>query len=207
MRRIITGWLGTGLLALTASTALAQGPGIRANGDAGVKVDAGGVHVNADLKANEDRRDRIDDRRDDRKDRQDDRRDLRDDRRDARDDLRDNRDDRRDDRRISKDGADRWRYKYYNGQWWYWVPSNRWMIYTDGHWVDYDRKTYRRPLAYDRGYDRYDGRRYSSGYRGEEFRDRDYRDRDYRDRDNRNDDRGSGIYISPNGRVGVGIDF
>jgi hypothetical protein len=30
-----------------------------------------------------------------------------------------------------------WRYKYQNGGWWYWLPSNRWMHYQNGTWQDY----------------------------------------------------------------------
>jgi hypothetical protein len=32
-----------------------------------------------------------------------------------------------------------WRYRWYNGHWWYWTTQNRWMWYGDDHhWVAYD---------------------------------------------------------------------
>jgi hypothetical protein len=33
--------------------------------------------------------------------------------------------------------VDRGRYRWDGGRWWYWLPSNRWMYYNDGNWVDY----------------------------------------------------------------------
>lgn len=30
--------------------------------------------------------------------------------------------------------ADAWRYKYHNGRWWYWLPSNRWAVYENDRW-------------------------------------------------------------------------
>ena len=30
---------------------------------------------------------------------------------------------------------DSWRYKFYNGNWWYWTPDNRWLCYVNGQWV------------------------------------------------------------------------
>jgi hypothetical protein len=34
---------------------------------------------------------------------------------------------------------DDWRYRWYEGRWWYWMPDNHWMWYTDdGHWVNFD---------------------------------------------------------------------
>jgi hypothetical protein len=29
-----------------------------------------------------------------------------------------------------------WRYRQYEGRWWYWLPSNRWVMWQDGRWVD-----------------------------------------------------------------------
>jgi hypothetical protein len=29
-----------------------------------------------------------------------------------------------------------WRYRNYNGAWWYWLPSNRWVYWSNGAWVD-----------------------------------------------------------------------
>jgi hypothetical protein len=38
--------------------------------------------------------------------------------------------------------ANRWRYRWANGHWWYWTPQNRWMWYNDeGKWVDFDRNS------------------------------------------------------------------
>ena len=32
-----------------------------------------------------------------------------------------------------------WRYRWYNGRWWYWTPQNCWMWYSnDGRWVAFD---------------------------------------------------------------------
>jgi hypothetical protein len=34
--------------------------------------------------------------------------------------------------------ANGWRYRWYEGRWWYWTPQNRWMWYSDdGRWVDF----------------------------------------------------------------------
>lgn len=30
--------------------------------------------------------------------------------------------------------ANAWRYKYHNGRWWYWLPSNRWAVYDGDRW-------------------------------------------------------------------------
>ena len=43
---------------------------------------------------------------------------------------------------ASPTGADAWRYKRHDGLWWYWLPSNSWVYWTDGKWVAYDQKTY-----------------------------------------------------------------
>jgi hypothetical protein len=35
--------------------------------------------------------------------------------------------------------ANNWRYRQFDGRWWYWTPQNRWMWYSDdGRWVDFD---------------------------------------------------------------------
>jgi hypothetical protein len=31
--------------------------------------------------------------------------------------------------------SDSWRYKFYNGYWWYWTPDNRWLCYMNGQWI------------------------------------------------------------------------
>jgi hypothetical protein len=28
-----------------------------------------------------------------------------------------------------------WRFKFYKGHWWYWLPSNRWAVYNSQHWL------------------------------------------------------------------------
>ncbi len=32
---------------------------------------------------------------------------------------------------------DQWRYAYFNGDWWYWLPENRWVYWRDGRWNDF----------------------------------------------------------------------
>jgi hypothetical protein len=27
-----------------------------------------------------------------------------------------------------------WRYKYHNGEWWYWLPSKSWAVHRNGRW-------------------------------------------------------------------------
>jgi hypothetical protein len=31
--------------------------------------------------------------------------------------------------------ANQWRYQQHDGRWWYWLPSNRWVVWSDGRWV------------------------------------------------------------------------
>jgi hypothetical protein len=31
-----------------------------------------------------------------------------------------------------------WRYRKHNGQWWYWLPSNHWVVWVGDKWVPYD---------------------------------------------------------------------
>lgn len=30
-----------------------------------------------------------------------------------------------------------WRYRQHNGTWWYWLPSNRWVYWSNGAWTNY----------------------------------------------------------------------
>lgn len=30
-----------------------------------------------------------------------------------------------------------WRYRYHQGRWWYWRPSNSWAVYDQDRWVSY----------------------------------------------------------------------
>jgi hypothetical protein len=43
----------------------------------------------------------------------------------------------RGDSAVSKaNDANRWRYKHHQGRWWYWLPSERWVVWKDGRWID-----------------------------------------------------------------------
>jgi hypothetical protein len=35
-------------------------------------------------------------------------------------------------------GGDAWRYKQHRGFWWYWLPSEKWVIWSGGKWIPYD---------------------------------------------------------------------
>ena len=35
-------------------------------------------------------------------------------------------------------GGDTWRYRQHRGLWWYWLPSEKWVIWSGGKWVPYD---------------------------------------------------------------------
>jgi hypothetical protein len=90
-----------------------------------------------------------------------------------------------------------WRYRWYNGRWWYWMPQNRWMWYADNrHWVAFDAnnpppavRTHGYPHSYG-GYHYYypgpgyyyPGPGYSAGYYP-----------------------GVGVGVGPYGSVGVGV--
>jgi hypothetical protein len=56
-----------------------------------------------------------------------------------------------------------WRYRFYNGVWWYWLPENRWVYWSNGAWLDYNPVTVNYQYEYDQN-----GRpiRYRTGYRG-----------------------------------------
>jgi hypothetical protein len=30
-----------------------------------------------------------------------------------------------------------WRYAYFNGDWWYWLPENRWVYWRNGQWNEF----------------------------------------------------------------------
>ena len=42
---------------------------------------------------------------------------------------------------TAKDGGDgaspndTWRFKFYQGRWWYWLPTNYWAVYENGRWL------------------------------------------------------------------------
>ena len=44
-------------------------------------------------------------------------------------------------------GQDQWRYTFHNGEWWYWLPADRWVYWRDNRWNDYDPKTFTYPNA------------------------------------------------------------
>jgi plastocyanin len=58
-------------------------------------------------------------------------------------------------RRQARRDADAWRMRYYNNEWWYYSPQNRWMYYRDNRWTPFDVGSFQalRP-------------RYTTGYRG-----------------------------------------
>lgn len=31
-----------------------------------------------------------------------------------------------------------WRYRRHQGRWWYWLPSEKWVVWSGDRWVDYD---------------------------------------------------------------------
>lgn len=35
-----------------------------------------------------------------------------------------------------------WRYRRHNGQWWYWLPSEKWVVWTGDRWTAYKAQTY-----------------------------------------------------------------
>jgi hypothetical protein len=87
---------------------------------------------------------------------------------------------------------DSWRYRWYNGRWWYWTARNRWMWYgDDGHWIVFDannpppiiRAPGNPPGYYSPAPGYYDpGPAYSTGYYP-----------------------GVGVGVGPYGNVGVGV--
>jgi hypothetical protein len=65
-------------------------------------------------------------------------------------------------------GGESWRYRQHNGRWWYWLPSNRWVIWDGGQWIDYvpTTVTYVPSRSYAPAYNYGYSRPYYSGYRG-----------------------------------------
>jgi hypothetical protein len=84
--------------------------------------------------------------------------------------------------------ADQWRYRWHNGNWWYWTPEDRWVYRTGNEWTNYEPAVtfapqpgdaaqlpqgdysprpwgyYSRPYGYATGYGSYYN--YGPGYRG-----------------------------------------
>lgn len=41
----------------------------------------------------------------------------------------------------ARDPVTNWRYRYYNGQWWYYHPTSRWLYWTGKAWTGYGGST------------------------------------------------------------------
>ncbi|MCC7086975.1 MAG: hypothetical protein IT427_18400 [Pirellulales bacterium] len=67
------------------------------------------------------------------------RRELRDRQQGARQAHRDQRQDR---------ANDRWRFRFHNGEWWYWMPGNFWVYYRGNHWNRYDAAKFQSPTSF-----------------------------------------------------------
>lgn len=37
----------------------------------------------------------------------------------------------------AKDNSNQSRYRRHNGRWWYWLPSNRWVVWQNNAWTPY----------------------------------------------------------------------
>jgi hypothetical protein len=37
---------------------------------------------------------------------------------------------------LASTGGENWRYRRHDGRWWYWLPENRWVVWSDDRWVD-----------------------------------------------------------------------
>jgi hypothetical protein len=61
-----------------------------------------------------------------------------------------------------------WRYVWHNGEWWYWTAQNRWMIFRNGNWVDFNAVALQPMPAYSSGYT-YAPPDYSYGDWGERY--------------------------------------
>ncbi len=42
----------------------------------------------------------------------------------------------------TKKDDQQWRFTFHNGEWWYWLPANRWVYWRDNRWNDYDPQTF-----------------------------------------------------------------
>jgi len=40
---------------------------------------------------------------------------------------------------TSQPAGDAWRYKYHEGRWWYWMPSNSWAWYDGRQWIAFEK--------------------------------------------------------------------
>ncbi len=39
-------------------------------------------------------------------------------------------------------GQDQWRYTFHDGEWWYWLPANRWVYWRSNQWNDYNPRSF-----------------------------------------------------------------
>jgi len=39
---------------------------------------------------------------------------------------------------ASSSTGEAWRFRWHNGQWWYWQPSNRWVYWSNDRWNSYE---------------------------------------------------------------------
>lgn len=89
---------------------------------------------------------------------------------------------------AANSSGDQWRYRWHNGNWWYWTPENRWLYRNGNEWANYEPAItfapdpgyatqptygdygpnpygyYSRPYRYSTGYGGYYN--YRPGYRG-----------------------------------------
>ena len=49
----------------------------------------------------------------------------------------------------------KWRFRFYNGHWWYWQPDKHWVFWNGANWQDYDRQSYAQWL-FERDMNRYE---------------------------------------------------
>jgi hypothetical protein len=42
---------------------------------------------------------------------------------------------------AAEQGSDSWRYRYWNNQWWYWVPEGHWAYWQNKQWNNYRPST------------------------------------------------------------------
>jgi len=60
-----------------------------------------------------------------------------------------------------------WRYRFYRGEWWYWMPANYWTYYRNGNWLTYDPATYQSLVVTAPSYaPYYNNDYYGGGYYG-----------------------------------------
>ena len=59
-----------------------------------------------------------------------------------------------------------WRYRFYRGEWWYWMPANFWMYFRNGNWITYDPAAYQPLVVTGPSYYPYSDGYYGNGYYG-----------------------------------------